>query len=293
MARLLRQHNLININININTSIIYGLMNIKYFDVTLRDGLQSISNCYSFEEKKSLLNTIVSKANPDSIEIGSIVSPKILPQMSDSLKLYKYAIEKYNCPKFYMLIPNENAMKIADTHKINNISLVTSISDAFQKKNVNKSLVESKEEIKKILTMYDLNNVKLYISCINRCPITGIQDTSKIIEELMYYVNFNKITEFCISDTCGDLDYNTFYYLINIIKKIIDVDKISLHLHVSKSNVENTKKIIKYALSLKIIKYDVSYVKNIGGCSVTMNDIINPNLTYEILNDCINDGINI
>ena len=62
---------------------------IKYFDVSLRDGLQSQNRIYTLNEKKDLLHKIIDIYKPQSIEIGSLVSSKVLPQMDKSIELYK------------------------------------------------------------------------------------------------------------------------------------------------------------------------------------------------------------
>ena len=62
-------------NFNLNA---YKLKDLILFDVTLRDGLQSINNCYNLNHKKQILDSIIEQKNPQFIEIGSIVSPKIL-----------------------------------------------------------------------------------------------------------------------------------------------------------------------------------------------------------------------
>lgn len=69
--------------------------NIKLFDVSMRDGLQSLSKIYSMKQKKSMLDNIIHKYRPHRMEVGSIVSPKLLPQMNHSVDLYKYAVSNY------------------------------------------------------------------------------------------------------------------------------------------------------------------------------------------------------
>ena len=56
---------------------------LRLFDVTLRDGLQSIPKIYSLAEKMDLGLDIVANKNPKAIEIGSVVSHKIVPQMKN------------------------------------------------------------------------------------------------------------------------------------------------------------------------------------------------------------------
>jgi hydroxymethylglutaryl-CoA lyase len=273
-------------NLNTFNKQMLHLYNLKYlmlFDVTLRDGLQSVKECYNLNQKKQILDSIIEQKNPQFIEIGSIVSPKILPQMENSIELYKYATTKYNrlyFPKFYMLIPNMKALNIAKENKIKNISLITSVSDEFQKKNINKSLQETKKDISKMVSDNYFDNMKLYISCINKCPIHGIIDNNIVVDEILSYTNHNNINEFCISDTCGNLNFNNFKYIIDNVLKELNSEYISLHLHVSDDNIENVTDIINYAVNKKIIKFDVSYLDNIGGCTVTIKEKPNRNLTY-------------
>ena len=68
----------------------FDFKKLRLFDVTLRDGLQSIKKIYTIQEKKDMLHNIIRKyPNTKDIEIGSMVSSKILPQMNDSFELYK------------------------------------------------------------------------------------------------------------------------------------------------------------------------------------------------------------
>lgn len=69
---------------------------IKYFDVSMSDGLQSIPKKYTLSEKKTILHSIINTYKPNCLEIGSIVSPRVVPQMKHSYELYKYANNYYN-----------------------------------------------------------------------------------------------------------------------------------------------------------------------------------------------------
>ena len=269
---------------------------LKLFDVSLRDGLQSIQKVYSIGEKKDLFYKILNKYNPHSIEIGSIVSPKVLPQMHNSVELFHHA-NKSKFSNLYMLTPNLNAVNIAIKNNIKNYSLITSVSNEFQKKNINKDLNDTKKQLKDIICVLkdnNVNNIKLYVSCINKCPISGNQDVSYVLNELHYYINNykNNIDEFCLSDTCGTLEFEVFK---NILTKLIIyhgnsniIDKLSLHLH-RNENFENTSKIISYAYEKGIRRFDVSCLENAGGCSVTIDDSkLNNNLHYDDYKEIFN-----
>ena len=258
---------------------------VKLFDVTLRDGLQSMKKFYKFSEKKDLLHKIINKYNPESIEVGSIVSSKVLPQMHDSLKLYNYCreLQLNNC---YLLTPNLKSVKKALHHNVNNFSLITSVSDEFQKKNINKSLDETKLELTKIydeLNNSQVDNIKLYISCVRDCPISGPIDLNFIIDEIEYYFDeYKGINELCLSDTCGTLTFTDFKIIIDRLSLFYDIsmtDKLSLHLHKNK-DIFHTHSIVNYAYLTGINKFDVTCLDS-GGCSVTIDSKnMNNNLHY-------------
>lgn len=257
-----------------------------FFDVSLRDGLQSMKYI-NFDKKKKILSNIINDHKTKNIEVGSLVSSKILPQLKDSLILYQYAIKKYHNYNFYLLIPNRKYLNLAINENIKNYSLISSVSNDFQIKNTKMNLLDTKNEINYMVETINQNivksSIKLYLSCINYCPIAGKIDDKKILNELNYYANLN-ISELCLSDTCGNLQPNDFYKIINNINSNI-FPRISLHLH--HSNKSDLKKIINYSLEKGINKFDVSYL-NSGGCSVTINGKLNPNLTYKTFSEILN-----
>lgn len=261
-----------------------------YFDVSLRDGLQTVRELLPLEDKKKILNNIINNYSPRSIEVGSVVSPKVLPQMENSLDLFKYAKSLDNGIDYYLLVPNKKYLDIAIDSGVQHFSLITSVSEEFQKKNTNKSLNDTKKEldlmINHIDTQLDNYKIKLYLSCINQCPISGIIENNLIVNEIEYYMGYN-FDELCLSDTCGTLTYNNFREIIENLK-VIDYNKISLHLHYSEQG--NMMRILDFCLKKGIIKYDVSFLENSGGCSVTMkSDKINSNLHYDQINNFINE----
>jgi len=271
-----------------------GKNSLKLFDVTLRDGLQSLTKIYSLAEKTEILRNIIVNRYPSAIEVGSIVSPKILPQMSESIELFHEAqfinIIIARPIDLYMLTPNLKSVNIASDHNITNFSFITSVSNDFQRKNTNKNITEIKNEIElmmKRVTLIEDSKVKIYISCITDCPISGKIDNNIIINEILhYYYTYDEISEICLSDTCGTMEFNNFKTIIDeLLKRNVDFNKISLHLH-NQENKQNVKDIIIYGMKSGIYRFDVSDMPEIGGCSVTME---NPsgNLSYDDVKRCL------
>lgn len=281
------------------------------FDVTLRDGLQSLSiekqKNIDFTAKKNIYHKIYSEHRPKNIEIGSFVSNKIFPIFNDTLDLLNYirthqSSLKYNFDYLvplktnnYILIPNSDKLKenifhrqIELSYSPFNYSFITSTSNSFQCKNVRMTLLESDEDILNMIYLLDEKfdkrdyQIKLYVSCINECPIEGKIDSNKIINRLLMLNNFN-VDNICLSDTCGTLQPDELKHILSkCIENGIPKSKISLHLHVKEGRELITEELIHTALKLGIIEFDVSLL-NSGGCSVTINKKnLAPNLSYEL-----------
>ena len=110
-----------------------------------------------------------------------------------------------------------------------------------------------------------------------------------IVDDLLYYDKLKSFNELCLSDTTGKLDSDNFKEIIYDVNRIVNANKLSLHLHVNKDNIENTIEIIDTAFKVSISKLDISCIEE-GGCSVTMDkNNLNANLNYKLLEKLIID----
>lgn len=280
---------LINSQKKLTNLYVNKLINVSPFDVSLRDGLQclSISEQRNFNTnfKKELYDEIIRKYNPRNIEIGSFVNNQILPIFSDTEELINY-VNNNNNNRHYVLVPNKDKLINAVNSGATNYSFITSVSNSFQVKNTKKTLNETYSTLVNMMSYLDKSSVenyrvKLYVSCINDCPIEGKIHSHNIVSELfsLSLLNFDKI---CLSDTCGTLTHEKFIDIIEDTKKVgIDTKKFSLHLHVNPEREEEVEKIFHTAINYGINEFDVSDLKT-GGCSVTMDrEKISPNMSYE------------
>ena len=284
------------------------------FDVSLRDGLQSLKpddlEKYKFSLKKKLYYDIYFTHFPENIEVGSVVSKNVLPVLADSMDLFDYievesGIIKKDMlkPNNYILIPNSKKLEtVIRKSYLKNFSFITSVSNNFQEKNTKKNLDETRKDILNMILILDNErkekekekenyNIKLYISCINECPIDGKIDNDFIVHEILKYSKFN-IDNFCLSDTCGTLELDDFEYIVDTCNYFgLPFSKMSLHLHVKNERKHIVKQIIQMAISKKINVFDVSILES-GGCSVTIDkNKLAPNLSYDLFYESIVDYI--
>jgi hydroxymethylglutaryl-CoA lyase len=277
---------------------------VALFDVSLRDGIQSAKSAekYTTEYKKRILETIIREKKPEFIEVGSFVSSRVLPIMADTEEVLQYGIEyaqKINKKQnYYVLVPNmKQLLRAAESpvlkQHINplespiHFSFITSVSESFQQKNIKKSILETKQELRQMTAWLDhfwpSAMKKLYVSCINECPIEGKISNDTIIEEIDEYNRLYHFDEICLSDTVGKLEPSVLDPLLYDLKQVpfLSLSKLSLHLHGKDS--ERIRDLLSISDIRGINRYDVSMIEE-GGCSVTMGkENTQPNLTYEIV----------
>lgn len=282
-------------NKNILNKFENKLIKVRPFDVSLRDGLQGLTKeqqlRMSYADKVDLYYHIKRNYKPQNMEIGSIVSNKILPIFNDSDSLFNWIewcqlepdVTKINN---FILIPNEQQFQnINKFIGLSNFSFITSVSESFQMKNTKMSLDTTFQQINNMIHTLDdkpgHHIIKLYISCVNECPIKGKIDNNIVIEEILKYQQL-KPDILCLSDTCGSLTVEDLNYIINNLNKYKKYNNLSLHLHVKPGREDEVEKIIHSALDFGITSFDVSALKS-GGCSVTINESeLAPNLSYDL-----------
>ena len=266
---------------------------VRAFDVTLRDGLQGLSlleqSDFTTEKKKDIYYNIVRKYGTHNLEVGACVNYKMLPMFQDTREFVQYLQRNHSNRNHYVLVPNEvHLMQALSLFGVTNFSFIMSVSNSFQLKNTKMNLLDTfKNLINMMFILDDLSvafgptKVKLYVSCINECPIEGRLDNQVVVENLVTLRNYIKPNTMCLSDTCGTLSASDFSEILQgLDKNLFDLSKVSLHLHVRPEREEEVEKIVHMALDHGIVEFDVSDLPT-GGCSVTMDKgQLAPNMSY-------------
>jgi isopropylmalate/homocitrate/citramalate synthase len=263
------------------------------YDVSLRDGIQAANAIdYPSSNKKIIFNQITNICCPTSLEIGSLTNPKFFPIFNDSIELYKEL--SVNHKNLYILIPSISKLPIALKNNMNKLAFITSVSDEFQKINTNKSLEENKNDMVLMSNILHENKditKKIYISCINYCPIKKIFISNEnIVNEIKFYNEKCNFDEICLSDTAGKLSFQNYMEIINGCElNNIQLNLLSLHLHVNNENTENVKEILKFSFYKKINKFDVSMLET-GGCTMTLKPEERlANLSYSLFYEALKE----
>lgn len=256
-------------------------MEIKLFDVTMRDGLQDVDKIYTLDEKKELLDSIIKPYIKD-YEIGSFPKLEYIPQMANSTEIYKYAFEKYGNEKnFYMLIFNNYGLNVCIQNNINHLCFITSYCHYFLSNNIKKSIQESLDFINHSLSLRENIISKVYLSTF--CGSLNINyDKDKLINMINILLKYG-VQNITLSDTYSLLTPQLFKKICTDLEnEKYDFSRFSLHIHKNK----HYKEIIKIGLDYHILKYDVSHIHS-GGCVMVKCCNIGPNLHIDDIQEYI------
>ncbi|MDE1152238.1 MAG: hydroxymethylglutaryl-CoA lyase [Micavibrio sp.] len=146
---------------------------VRIVEVGPRDGLQNEKKPLSAEVKIAFID-MLSDSGLRSIEAGSFVSPKWVPQMADTDKVYA-SIRKKDGVSYPVLVPNDKGMAAALAAGVKEIAVFAAASESFSQKNINCSIAESLERFKPVMAAASAAGVRVrgYVSCVLGCPYEG------------------------------------------------------------------------------------------------------------------------
>lgn len=154
---------------------------VKIVEVGPRDGLQNEKQALSIEQRLSFINDLID-AGLKSIEVGSCVSAKWVPQMAQSDELFKLLPQR-NDLNLSLLTPNLKGFEAALAVGCKEVAVFTAASESFTRKNINCSIDESLERFSEIFKAAQANNIRVrgYVSCMVDCPYEGAIDPKQVV----------------------------------------------------------------------------------------------------------------
>ncbi|MFN3907355.1 hydroxymethylglutaryl-CoA lyase [Acinetobacter junii] len=154
---------------------------VKIVEVGPRDGLQNEKQALSIEQRLSFINDLID-AGLKSIEVGSCVSAKWVPQMAQSDELFKLLPQSDDL-NLSLLTPNLKGFEAALAVGCKEVAVFTAASESFTRKNINCSIDESLERFSEIFQAAQANNVRVrgYVSCMVDCPYEGAIDPKQVV----------------------------------------------------------------------------------------------------------------
>lgn len=236
-----------------------------------RDAMQGIKAFIPTTEKIEYLNQLL-KVGFDTLDFGSFVSAKAIPQMSDTGEIIPHLDLSSSKTKLLAIIGGlRGAEQAVAFDEISYLGFPFSLSETFLKKNINSTIEEAFATIEKIQSLCVTNNKELvlYFSFAFDNPYG---DEYSIEEQIEYVQKFSDlgISIFSMADTIGMADAKSISSLMNEMTAAFPKLELGLHLHTSSSNWYEK---LDAAISAKCNRID-SVIKGYGGCPLSGNDLV-------------------
>lgn len=155
---------------------------VKIVEVGPRDGLQNEKQALTVEQRLNFINDLI-HAGLKSIEVGSCVSAKWVPQMTQTDELFKQ-LPQTSDVQFSLLTPNIKGFETAQAVGCKEVAVFTAASESFTRKNINCSIDESFEKFADVLSAAKAQHIHVrgYVSCIVDCPYEGAIAPEQVVK---------------------------------------------------------------------------------------------------------------
>ncbi|MCD6020131.1 MAG: hydroxymethylglutaryl-CoA lyase [Bacteroidetes bacterium] len=235
-----------------------------------RDAMQGIKELIPTEVKAKYINTLL-KVGFDTIDFGSFVSPKAIPQMHDTAAVLDQLDLSATKSKLLAIIANtRGAQDACAFEQIRYLGFPFSISETFQQRNANSSIIESLVRVEEIQNLCIKHNKELvvYISMAFGNPY-GDEYNSEIVINWAKKLSYLGIKIIALSDTIGVSNKENISHLFStMIPEFKDVE-IGAHLHSTK---ESSLEKIEAAYKNGCQRFDVA-IHGFGGCPMAKDDL--------------------
>ncbi|MBQ0908195.1 hydroxymethylglutaryl-CoA lyase [Flavobacterium sp. F-328] len=197
-----------------------------------RDAMQGIKPFIPTEKKVSYLQALL-RVGFDSIDFGSFVSTKAIPQMQDTAEVLAQLDLSQTKSKLLAIIANTQGASIAATHpEIQYLGFPFSISENFQMRNTHKTIAESLITLNEILNIADQSNkeVVAYLSMGFGNPY-GDPWNVEIVGEWTQKLASMGVKILSLSDTVGSSTPDVISYLFSQLIPQYPEIEFGAHLH--------------------------------------------------------------
>jgi hydroxymethylglutaryl-CoA lyase len=244
-----------------------------------RDAMQGLAEFIPTEKKVTYLNQLL-KVGFDTIDFGSFVSPKAIPQLRDTAEVLAQLDLTTTTSKLLAIVANTRGAEEASRHKqIKYVGFPFSISETFQQRNTNKSIAEALntvQEIQQICADSDQTLVT-YISMGFGNPYNDPYDVS-VVERFVDILATLDVKIISLADTIGVSTPEQIHYLFQTLSKQFEGVEFGAHLHSSPATALQK---IEAAYQAGCKRFDGA-IKGFGGCPMA-EDVLVGNLATETI----------
>jgi hydroxymethylglutaryl-CoA lyase len=245
-----------------------------------RDAMQGIKAFIPTERKVAYLQSLL-RVGFDTLDFGSFVSPKAIPQMVDTAEVLAQLDLSQTKSKLLAIIANTKGAELASVHKeIQYLGFPFSISENFQMRNTHKTIAESLVTLQEILEIASTSNkeVVAYLSMGFGNPY-GDPWNVDIVGEWTQKLATMGVKILSLSDTVGSSTPEVIEYLFSsLIPKYPSVE-FGAHLH---TTPDKWFEKVNAAYKAGCLRFDGA-IQGFGGCPMAKDDLTGNMPTEKLL----------
>ena len=234
---------------------------VQIVEVGPRDGLQNEESALEVGVKISLVDKL-SEAGFSQIEAGSFVSPKWVPQMADSDRIFA-GIQRKPGVEYIALTPNLMGFEAAVASQVSRVAVFAAASETFSKKNINCGIAESLQRFEPLLEQAKALKIPVrgYVSCVVDCPFEQAIAPDKVAEVAKRLIDLG-CYEVSLGDTTGKGSPKSIADMLSIVRQQVPVERLAIHCHDTYGQALANI----YAALLQGVAIIDSSVAGLGGC---------------------------
>ncbi|RZP14777.1 MAG: hydroxymethylglutaryl-CoA lyase [Flavobacteriales bacterium] len=245
-----------------------------------RDAMQGIKDWIPTAEKAQFIQSLLS-CGFDTIDFGSFVSPRAIPQMRDTAELLSALDLSKSKSKLLSIVANvRGAQDAVRFTEIDYLGYPFSISENFQMRNTHKTINQSLDQLNEILNIADSNNkvVVAYLSMGFGNPY-GDPWNLEIVAEWTEKLASMGVRIISLSDTIGSSTPDTITYLFSELISKYPTIEFGAHLHTTKDKWHEK---IDSAFHAGCKRFDGA-IQGFGGCPMAKDELTGNMPTEKLL----------
>jgi hydroxymethylglutaryl-CoA lyase len=244
-----------------------------------RDAMQGMHQFIDTSLKAAYINLLL-QVGFDTIDFGSFVSPKAIPQLKDTREVLS-RLELNDKTKLLAIVANLRGVQEAILHpEINYLGFPFSISATFQQRNTNTSIAASFDTITQLLEHCDYSGktAVVYLSMGFGNPY-GDEWSSEIAAEYAEKLISKGVRILSLADTTGVSTPEKIKTVVPDLIRRFPKTEIGVHLH---STPATRKEKIEAAYQSGCIRFD-SALRGFGGCPMASDDLTGNLATEDLI----------
>lgn len=244
-----------------------------------RDAMQGWKKFIPTEKKVEYINSLL-RVGFDTIDFGSFVSPKAIPQMADTKDVVRGLELETSGTKLLAIVANMRGAEEASVFdEILYLGFPFSVSETFQHRNTNSSVEQSLGRVEEIqnLCIKTGKQLVVYISMGFGNPY-GDRYSEEIVFEWVNRLVAMDIGIISLADTVGIATPEQVYDVTNYLVDSLPGTEIGVHLH---STPQNWIEKLRAAIKAGCKRFDGA-LKGIGGCPMADDELVG-NMNSELM----------